>query len=437
MRRDESRRLRARAHDLIPGGAHTYAKGDDQYPADAPGFIARGSGCTVWDVDGNEFLEYGMGLRAVTLGHAYAPVLAAVRAQLELGVNFTRPAAIEVACAEQFLNVVAPDRDWMVKFAKNGSDATTAAVKLARAHTGRDVVAICAGQPFFSTDDWFIGSTAMPAGVTDTTRRLTARFGFNDPDSLAALFAAHPGRIAALVLEAAYQEPPAPGYLDEVRRLCDEHGTLLIVDEIINGFRIHQRGAAHLHGLTPDLVTFAKGMANGFSVAALAGRADVMELGGLRTRRERVFLLSSTYGAETHALAAAMATMSVYQAEPVIDRLRELGERLASGVRAVAAARGLSEHVDVAGHPANLVYVTRDAAGNRSQEFRTLFLDQLIRQGIIAPSFVVSYSHTETDIDRTVEAVDHVLGTYAKALADGVEHHLSGRPVQPVFRPYN
>ncbi|GAB4047245.1 glutamate-1-semialdehyde 2,1-aminomutase [Catellatospora paridis] len=437
MRLHESRRLGARAHDLIPGGAHTYAKGDDQYPVDAPGFIARGSGCTVWDVDGNEFIEYGMGLRAVTLGHAFEPVLAAVRAQLELGVNFTRPAAIEVACAEQFLDVVAPDREWMVKFTKNGSDATTAAVKLARAYTGRDMVAVCAGQPFFSTDDWFIGVTAMPAGVTETTRALTARFPFNDAESVAALFAEHPGRIAALVLEASYQDPPRPGYLDRVRRLCDEHGALLIVDEIINGFRMHERGAAYVHGLVPDLATFAKGMGNGFSVAALTGRADVMELGGLRTTRERVFLLSSTYGAETHALAAAMATMSVYRAEPVIERLRQLGERLADGVRAVVAARGLSAYVDVAGHPANLVHVTRDAEGNRSQEFRTLFMDQLIRQGIIAPSFVVSYSHTEAHIDRTVEAVDLALDTYAKALADGWEHHLTGRAVRPVFRPYN
>src|SRR5579864_5495008 len=196
---DRSITLRQKAHALIPGGAHTYAKGDDQYPIESPGFIARGEGCHVWDVDGNEFIEYGMGLRAVTLGHGYRPVAEAAFHAMLQGGNFTRPAALEVECAELIASLFeAAD---MVKFAKNGSDVTSAAVKLARAYTGRDLVGICASQPFFSTDDWFIGSTPMAAGIPESTRALTKTFKFNDLSSVEQLFAAYPDQIACLIME--------------------------------------------------------------------------------------------------------------------------------------------------------------------------------------------------------------------------------------------
>ena len=195
-----ARSLQRRAHDLIPGGAHTYAKGDDQYPETAPPFIARGRGCHVWDLDGNEFIEYGMGLRSVGLGHAFPRVIDAVRRELANGSNFTRPSPREVEAAETFLGCVSTAE--MVKFAKNGSDATTAAVKLARAYTGRDLVAICGDQPFFSTDDWFIGSTGMPDGIPERIRELTVKFRFNDASTLESLFLAHPAQIACVVLEA-------------------------------------------------------------------------------------------------------------------------------------------------------------------------------------------------------------------------------------------
>ncbi len=437
MKLAQSTLLRQRAHQLIPGGAHTYAKGDDQYPEQAPAFIARGTGSHVWDVDGNEFIEYGMGLRSVTLGHAYQPVIDAVTRQLSLGVNFTRPASIEVECAQTLLDAVAPEGGRMVKFAKNGSDVTTAAVKLARAHTGRDVVAICGDHPFFSTDDWFIGATAMAAGVPEATRALTVKFRYNDLDSVRELFRAHPDRIACLVLEVENVEPPKPGFLAGLRGLCDEYGALLIFDEIITGFRWHLRGAQYVHGVTADLTTFGKAVANGFALAALVGRADVMELGGLRSDRERVFLLSTTYGAETHAMAACMAAIGTYRREPVIEHLHRQGERLTKGVTAAAAARGVAGYFGVTGRACNLIYFTRDADGNRSQPFRTLFLQELLRRGVLAPSFTTSYAHTDEDIDRTVEAVDGALEMYARALAEGPERYLSGRPVKPVFRPYN
>jgi glutamate-1-semialdehyde 2,1-aminomutase len=428
--------LRSRAHDLVPGGCHTYAKGDDQYPANAPPFLVRGQGCRVWDVDGREFIEYGMGLRAVALGHAHPRVTAAACRALEQGLNFTRPAPLEVECAEQFLRLV--PRAEMVKFAKNGSDATTAAVKLARAWTGRDLVAICEDQPFFSTDDWFIGTTAMAAGIPQAIRNLTVGFRFNDLESVERLLDRYAGRIACLVLEPATAVEPAPGFLAGLRRLCDRDGTLLVFDEMITGFRWHTGGAQEVYGVTPDLATFGKAMGNGFAVAALAGRREIMELGGLRHhQRPRVFLLSTTHGAEAAGLAAALETMRIYAAEPVIETLYRQGERLRRGVEAAAAAHGVAAQVQVFGRAPNLIFVTRDAQGERSQSFRALFMQELIRRGVLGPSFVISYAHGDAEVDQTIQAVDGALAVYRRALEDGVERHLHGPPVQPVFRPYN
>ncbi len=432
MNFDRSIALRPRLHALIPGGAHTYAKCDDQYPEGMAPVIVRGSGSHVWDVDGNEFIEYGSGLRAVGLGHAYPPVVEAVQRQLSLGSNFIRPAQIELQCAELFLSFV-PQAD-MVKFCKDGSDAVSGALKLARAHTGRDLVAICGNHPFFSVDDWFMGSTGMPGGVPQATRAMTLKFNYNDLDSLRALFDAHPGRIAAVVLEAEKETPPAPGFFDGLRSLCDRESAVLILDEMITGFRWHNGGAQARYGIRPDLSTFGKALANGFSVSALAGRRELMCLGGLDHDRERVFLLSTTHGAETHGLAAAMATMQVYRDEPVVDTLWQRGQRLADGLRAAARAAGVADQVPILGQPCCLVFGSRDAAGQPSQPFRTLLMQEIIRRGVLATSLVVNYSHNEADIDRTVDAFAAAFAIYRRALDEGIEHHLCGRPVKPAIR---
>ncbi|HTS81526.1 MAG TPA: glutamate-1-semialdehyde 2,1-aminomutase [Myxococcaceae bacterium] len=434
MRFEASRRLREKAHRLIPGGAHTYAKGDDQYPEDAPGFIARGAGARVWDVDGNEFVEYGAGLRSVGLGHAHPRVIEAALRAMRDGTNFVRPSPLEVELAEQFLALF-PAAE-MVKFAKNGSDVTTAAVKLARAHTGRDEVAICAQHPFFSTDDWFIGTTPMNAGIPEGISSLTHKFNFNDLDSLRKLFAERRGRIACVMMEAATTVEPAPGFLQAVIDLCHAEGALFVLDEMITGFRWHLGGAQAAYGIRPDLSTFGKAIANGFALAALVGRREIMELGGLRTRAKRVFLLSTTHGAETHALAAGLAALAIYREEDVVGQLRAAGERLRSGLGEAAAAHGLSRQFEVLGNPANLVYATRDASGAPSQPFRTLFLQETIRRGLLMPSLVVNQAHGPAEIQQTLEGVAEALGTYRRAVDDGVERHLVGRSVKPVFRTF-
>ncbi|HSK59983.1 MAG TPA: glutamate-1-semialdehyde 2,1-aminomutase [Actinomycetospora sp.] len=428
----ESARLQSRLHDLVPGGAHTYARGSDQYPEHMTPIIDRGLGAHVWDVDGNRYVEYGMGLRSVTLGHAYEPVLAAVRDVLGRGLSFSRPSRLEVDAAEDVLGLVTGAE--MVKFAKNGSDATTAALKLARAATGRDMVAL-ADQPFFSTDDWFIGSTPMNAGIPAPVREGTVGFTYNDLGSLRALFDAHPGRIAAVFLEAATAlHDPAPGFLSGVRELCTAEGAVLVFDEMITGFRWSAAGAQALHGVTPDLSTWGKAMGNGFPVSALAGRRDLMELGGLRTDDERVFLLSTTHGPETVGLTAFRAVVEAYRREDPVAVMRRQGGKLAEGATAVIAAAGLAEHVDVVGHPACLVFRTRDRDGRPSQEMRTVFLAELLRRGVLGQSFVISAAHTDADVEQTVAAVEGALPAYERALTHGAASVLDGRPVAPALR---
>jgi glutamate-1-semialdehyde 2,1-aminomutase len=435
MNFEKSKALQKKSHALIPGGAHTYAKGDDQYPEMAPGFLERGKGSHVWDLDGNEFIEYGMGLRSVTLGHAYEPVVEAAYKQMQLGINFTRPSSIEVECAEKLLSFI--EGAEMVKFAKNGSDVTTAAIKLARAYTGRDLVAICEDHPFFSVDDWFIGTTEMSAGIPQAIKDLTVKFHYNDLESVKALFDQHPNQIACFIMEVERLEAPKDNFLQTVKDICHQNGTLLIFDEIITGFRWHLGGAQKLHNIVPDLSTFGKAMGNGFAISALVGKKEIMELGGLQHNKEKVFLLSTTYGAETHALAASLATMKIYETEPVIEHLYRQGERLIAGIKQSVQEHHLEGYFGTIGKPCNLLFFTRDNDHQPSQPMRTLFMQEIIKRGIIGPSLVLSYSHTDEDIDRTLEAFNEALFIYRKALEDGVDQYLIGRPTKHAVRKYN
>ena len=427
--------LQSRLHEIVPGGAHTFAKASDQYPEGMAPVLVRGAGARVWDVDGNEFVEYGMGMRAVTLGHGYAPVLDAVRAAIADGVSFSRPTELEAAAAEDFLALV-PGAD-MVKFCKNASDATSTAVRLARAATGREAIAVCRDQPFFSSGDWFVGTLPIAAGVPTQVRGLVHGFGYNDLASLEAVLAAAP--VACVVMEAATAlAEPAPGFLAGVRALCDRYGSVLVLDETITGFRWAAGGAQAVYGVTPDLSTWGKGMGNGFSVAALAGRRELMELGGLRTDRPRVFLLSSTHGAETTGLAAFRAVARAYTdpagPDPVAVMERQ-GRALADGVNAAAAEAGIAGHLEVVGRPSCLVFRTTDADGRPSQAMRTLFLAEILRRGVLGQSYVISAAHTDRDVEQTVEAARAATTAYRKALETGRPEELfDGRAVAPAHR---
>lgn len=428
----ESTRMQERLHELVPGGAHTYARGADQYPEQMAPVIRRGHGARVWDVDGNEFVEYGMGLRAVTLGHGYTPVIDAAVAAMREGMSFSRPNELELLAAEDFLGLVSGAE--MVKFAKNGSDCTTAAVKLARAVTGRSGVAMC-NHPFFSVNDWFIGGTEMSRGIPEQDR-LRLEFRYNDLESLRSLFDEHPEEIGAVILEPATTlAEPEPGFLSGVRELCTERGALLIFDENITGFRWSPRGAQHVYGVTPDLSCWGKAMGNGFPISALAGKREIMELGGLGTDEDRVFLLSTTHGPETGSLAALRAVVAAYREGDPVAAMESAGRRLAEGVNAAAVDAGIGEYVEVLGRPSCLIFATRGPDGTPSQDYRTLFLQEIISRGVLGQSFVTSAAHTDADVDHTIEAVRAALPMYRDAIEAGsVEGFLRGRPVAPAIR---
>ena len=304
------------------------------------------------------------------------------------------------------------------------------------AATGRVKVAVCGDQPFFSTDDWFIGTTDMAGGIPSSSREATVRFSYNDLESLSTALAKDD--VACVILEAATADgEPEQGFLEGVRKLCDRHGTVLIFDEMITGFRWSARGAQAVYGVRPDLSRWGKAMGNGFPLSALAGKREFMELGGLRTDRERVFLLSTTHGAEAVSLAAFRAVVKAYAHDEPVRRMEHAGQLLADGVEAAVRAEGLGEYVQVTGRPSCLTFATRDSDGKPSQAYRTLFLQELLDRGVLGQSFVTSAAHTDLDIGLTVDAVRGALPMYRRAIEQGsVEGLLNGRPVAPALRRF-
>lgn len=425
-----------RLNKVIPGGAHTYSRGDDQFPSNAPQILARGKGAYVWDEKGNKFLDYGMALRAVTLGYANDEVNRAAIEQIELGNNLTRASLIELEAAEALVNLI-PCAD-MVKFAKNGSSVTSAAVKLARAHTGRRMVARCLQQPFFSYDDWFIADTVIKRGIPSEVSEATVNFNFNDPASLENIFAKYPNQIAAVILEPAATEEPKDNFLQKVKGLCEKNGTVFILDEMISGFRWHLQGAHTYYGVQPDLVTFGKAMANGFSVAALAGKKEIMNLGGIKEAgQERVFLMSSTHGAEMSSLGAFVASLKIYQRDPVISHFWNYGSKLKYGMNEIANELGIKDFIGFEGVDCSPGYYTKDKKGQVSLELRTLFSQEMIKNNILIPWVALSTAHADTELNLTLEAAKKAMKVYSMALEDGASKYLVGSIIKPVFRKVN
>ena len=425
-----------RLQKVIPGGAHTYSRGADQFPANAPQILARGKGAYVYDDKGSRYLDYGMALRAVNIGYAEDEIDEAAIRGIRHGNGLTRPSLMELEAAELFTRVI--DSADMVKFTKNGSTSVSAAVKLARAFTGRDLVARCAEHPFFSYDDWFIGSTALTRGIPRSVIDQTKLFRFNDMASLQALFDQHPGQIACAVLEPAATVHPEGRFLHEVQALCRAHGAVMILDEMITGFRWHLKGAQHYYGLRPDLCTFGKAMANGFSVSCVAGRRDIMELGSIEIPgRERVFLLSTTHGAEMTGMGAFVATVKYIEREPVIKHLWRYGQQLIDLINGLAKEFGVESSLKAAGIPCSPYYTTLDRQGKPSLELRTLFAQEMVRSGVLMPWIALSYRHRDEELSLTGNALRAALGVYRRALEQGAEALLEGPPIKPVFRKFN
>jgi len=423
-------------HSLIPGGAHTYSRGDDQFPANAPSILERGEGAYVYAPDGKKYLDYGMGLRSVNIGYGNKEVADACYKEILKGNNLTRASITELNAAELLTSLI-PAVD-MVKFAKHGSAVTSAAMKLARAYTGKKYVVVPAEQPFFSYDDWFIGSTVMQRGIPSEVSSLTLKFNYNNLASLEQLFAQYPGQIAAVMLEAATNVEPEKDFLQQVKALCKKNDAVFIIDEMITGFRWDLRGAQAYFDIEPDLCTFGKAMANGFAVAALAGKRDIMSIGGILDEgAERVFLTSTTHGAEMSSLGAFIKTIEILQRDNIVDHFWSYGKKLVTGMNAIAKDLGIEKYFEVEGYACSPTFITRDKDANASFAMRTLFAQEMILNGVIIPYIALSYAHQETELDLTLSAVRSSLQVYKQALENGIDSYLKSAPIKPVFRKFN
>lgn len=414
-----------RALKHIPLGSQTFSKSLTQYPFGvSPYFIQRGSGSRVWDVDGNEYIDFVSGLASITLGYSDPDVDAAVKAQLAEGVIFSLAHPIEIQVAEKICEMV-PCAE-MVRFGKNGSDATAGAVRVARAFTGRDRIAVCG---YHGWQDWYIGATARNLGVPQAVSDLTHTFPYNDLDALSLLLQSSSGEFAAVILEPMNVSEPNPGYLQAVKELAHKHGAILIFDETITGFRFANGGAQELFGVTPDLATFGKGLANGYPLSAVAGRADIMAL------MEEIFF-SFTFGGETLSLAASLATMKKLQNKPVVETLKIQGNKVMVALNQVIKQNDAQAFLSVSGHPSWSFLLIKDTPKVTSWELKSLYMQEMLKRGILTlGSHNINFAHTDDDILTLVKAYEEIIRILVNALDPEYLHKkLDCSALQPLFK---
>ncbi len=325
----------------------------------------------------------------------------------------------------------------MVKFAKSGSITTTAAVKLARAYTGKKHIVRCLDHPFFSYDDWFIGDTIINRGIPEEIKKLTLNFKFNDISSLEEVFKKYPNEIACVIMEPTTHIQPKSGFLQEVLELTHKNGAVFISDEISCSFRVGMAVTTDCYGVTPDLITVGKGIANGYVLDALLGKKEIMSLGGIDHKEERVFLISTTFGSEMSALGAMMATIDYFKKHHVLEHLLDYNKKLIEGANKISKDLGLLDYFYFEGFPGRVNFVTKDGKGESSYVFRTLFAQEMVKNGVLIPWVASSYSHKEKELKMTLKAISNSLEVYKKALREGAEKYVKGKIIKPVFRKYN
>jgi len=387
-------------------------------------FLQRGQGSHVWDVDGNEYIDYPMALGSIILGHNEPAVTEAVTRQMREGTTFSLPHPLELEVAETLTQII-PCAE-MVRFGKNGSDATAGAVRVARAYTGRDLIACCG---YHGWQDWYIGTTTRNKGVPKAVQELTVPFVYNDLESLKRIFAEHPRQVAAVIMEPVGIVEPQPGFLEGVQALARQEGAVMIFDEVITGFRVALGGAQEYFKVIPDLACIGKGMANGFPLSAVVGRRDIMRF------FDEVFF-SFTFGGETVSLAAAAATIAQLRTKPVIRHLWEQGQRLKDGYNLAARECGLQGRTECVGLAPRTVVTFREETGEESLVLKSLFQQECFRRGVLfSGGHNLCYSHTPKDIDDTLRAYREAMEILAEAITSGtVSEQLEGAPVEPVFR---
>ncbi len=422
---ERSLAMKKTAEKLIPSCTQTFSKGPTQFVQGvAPVFLQKGQGSRVWDVDGNEYIDYPMGLGPIILGHNYPAVTEAVIKQMREGTAFSLPHPLEVEVAELLTEII-PCAE-MVRFGKNGSDVTSGAVRVARAYTGREMIA-CSG--YHGWQDWYIGTTTRDRGIPESTKKLTRTFQYNDIASLEAIFAENPGKVAAVIMEPVGVIAPKDGFLEKVQSLARKEGALLIFDEVVTGFRYALGGAQELLKVVPDLACFGKAMGNGLPIAAVVGRKDVMAL------FDEIFF-SFTAGGETASLAAARATILELRAKNAIGHFWEMGQQIKDGYNTYAKAFGVEKFTECVGYAPRVLATFKDERGAESLELKSLFQQECLKRGVLfAGAHNICLSHGPEEIHWTLRVYRTAMEILAEAIKKGnVKERLEGEPVQPVFR---
>ena len=421
----ESNRLHERALHTIPLASQTFSKSAVQFPkGGSPLFIDCGAGSKVFDVDGNEYVDFVSGLLPIVLGYNDPDVNDAIRTQLDRGIVFSLPSPLEMELAELLVDVI-PCAE-QVRFGKNGTDATSAAIRLSRAFTGKEHV-IALG--YHGWQDWYIGATTRNKGVPYVVGTLTHRLGYNDLKNLKQKFDECRGNVACVIMEPMNFDMPLEGYIEEIRAICDVHGALLVFDEVITGFRFSLGGAQEMLGVTPDLAAFGKAMGNGMPISAIVGRRDILR------EMEDVFF-SGTFGGEALSLAAAIAVIRKMQREPVIEHLWQFGQKVIDGTRALIKKHGLEAVVEVKGlAPWSTLTFTPHASAS-AQAIRTRYIVDMMAHGILTlGAHNISYAHDENDLDQLLRANDSSFGNMRMALDSGtLEDDLEVDVIYPVFQ---
>jgi len=459
MNYEKSFEINKKLHALIPGGSHTYSKGEDQFPYNSPRVMSHAKGAYTWDIDGNKFIDWAMGNRVFILGHAFDEIDNSVIKTIKNGTNYTRPGILEYEVADYLINEHFENKFDMIKFGKNGSDVTTAAIKLARAYTGRKYILVCGSHPFFSIHDWFIGSTDMNCGTIDTERDYTLKFTYNDRESVEKVFEEYKDQIAGIILEPVKNDSPYVeasetdfhlenliqkdnsadnNFLQYLREKADKEGSVLIFDEMISGMRFDTKGAHSLYGIYPDLATFGKSVSNGYSCSFLVGKKEIMELGGLQHNKERVFLLSQTHGSETVGLSAALATLKACEKYDVSNHIWKIGKKLKDDFNQLVNEENASDYFKIIGFDANPQILCSHKDGTFWPELHTFFHDIVINNGIFIPWITITFSHKEEHVEITLEAIKKAIKKLKPIIDNNeVEKLLIGEAVRPVFRKFN
>lgn len=421
----ESEKYLKRALKVIPLGSQTFSKSITQYPLGvSPLFIEKGIGSKVFDIDGNEYIDFVNSLAAITLGYCNKEIDNAVIEQLSNGVTFSLPHKLETEVAEKIIKIV-PSAE-KVRFAKNGSDATSGAIRIARAYTGRDSVAVCG---YHGWQDWYIGSTSRNLGVPEAIQKLTHKFEYNNIDSLERILNENKGNIAAVILEPMNVEFPENDFLNKVKELTQRHGAVLIFDETITGFRFSKGGAQEYFGVTPDLSTFGKGLANGYPLSAVVGSNEIM------AKMEDVFF-SGTFGGETLSLAAANRVLDIVSQTDVLSNINDSGVWLLKQLDNIIKNNRFEEYFSTAGHPTWSFILIKSGVNSSDYEMKTLFLQEMFKRGILTlGSHNLTSAHDKNDLYALINAYEEVLPLLVEAdQANTVRDILECAPLEPLFK---